>query len=385
MGASLRQEFFVEALGCISNRVDASRVEEFFKANGWVRAESIEEASVIILMSCGFTEVSENYNIERLIELQHRKKGEAQIMVGGCLPSINKERLYQVFNGPVFSPRTMSTLNTLIPSKVSIEAISPTADDGLTKALRISTGCMSHCSYCAIPFANGRTKSRSIDEILEDVERITETGFRKIRLVSEDVGAYGQDVGLSIADLLSDLAACDGRFEIYLDNLNPNWFFQYKTELIDLFHSEKIAKRFNVPIQSGSNRLLSLMRRDYTIAEVQEVLECLLEALPQSKISTDLIVGFPTETEEDFEATKSLLEGYPFCYVEIFTYEDRPRIGALKLEPKIPDRTKEDRRQILFQCFLLKFLTTRNVSNNDQLSSLLGKYDQLPVNFNLVL
>lgn len=252
------------------------------------------------------------------------------------------------------------------------------------KAIRISTGCMGHCTYCAIPFANGKTKSRGIGDILRDIRESVKDGVSKIKFVSEDLGAYGQDHGTSIVDLLRVVVTSNIDFELYLDNLNPNWISRYKRELIELFHSHKIAKTFYIPIQSGSDRILKLMKREYTISKINDIFEDLHDTFPNVKISTDFIVGFPTETEDDFEATRVLLEDLAFHHLEIFTYEDRPHTKASKLEPKIRECVKEERRQILFQSFLKKLLLSNNVRNNEQLRGLLERYERLPINFNLV-
>lgn len=382
------KSFYIESLGCISNKVDTTRVQEFFRSNGWPQTDACEEASLVILMTCGFTKVSEDYNIERLKKLQQIKQPEAKIIVGGCLPSINKALVKEVFDGFIFSPRTLKKLNNFITSKVRIEDISPSSlepDDSSIKAIRVSTGCMGHCTYCAIPFANGKTKSRSIGDILRDIRETVKEGISKIKFVSEDLGAYGQDHGVSIVDLLRVAVTSNIDFELYLDNLNPNWIFRYKRELIELFHSHKIAKTFYIPIQSGSDRILELMKREYTISEINEIFEDLRDTFPNVKISTDFIVGFPTETEDDFEATRVLLEDLAFHHLEIFTYEDRPHTKASKLEPKIRESVKEERRQILFQEFLKKLLLSNNVRNNEQLIGLLERYEKLPINFNLVV
>ena len=380
--------FFVDALGCITNRVDAARVQDFFRANGWSRVSRFDEAQLIILMTCGFTTASENYNIERLKALKHGKRPGTQIIVGGCLPSINKQRLSEVFDGFVFSPRTLPKLNNLIDSEIKIEQISPSTVDAGEDSLaviRISTGCMSQCSYCAIPFANGRTVSRTFAEIRDDISTKLADGFRKIRFVSEDIGAYGQEKKQSIVELLRFLVDDTLDFELFLDSLNPNWFHLYRSELLELFQSPKIAKTLSIPIQSGSDRVLKLMKREYTSAQVREILTSIYEAFPDFRLATDFIVGFPTETDEDFEKTRSFFDEYRFHHAEIFTYEERPRIAARNLEPRISDEVKEERRQILFQDFLSKFLSSNSISSATQLEAALQTYRKLPVNFNLVL
>ncbi len=388
MNLNHNKTFYIESLGCITNKTDAARVETFFKMNGWSKTSSSENASLIILMTCAFTKGSEDYNINRLRQLSGIKKPESQIAVGGCLPSISPDRLKKEFNGFVFSPRTLEKLNTFIPSQIKIEKIPPIGfepKDSSIKTIRISTGCMGHCTYCAIPFANGRTKSRSIENILRDIREASESGFRQIKLVSEDLGAYGQDLNKSIIQLLEKIVSESIDFELYLDNLNPNWLLRYKQELIDIFRSDKVVKKFSIPIQSGSDRILGLMKRSYTVAEVKTILDDLLRTFPEVKICTDFIVGFPSETDVEFEETRLLLNANPYHYVEIFTYEDRPGTKAMNLTPKILDQVKEERRQLLFKEFLKQFLKSNNIRNTEELKQVMQTRKGLPVHFNLAV
>ncbi|MCX5814512.1 MAG: radical SAM protein [Proteobacteria bacterium] len=346
---------------------------------------SYENASVIILMTCAFSQAAENYNMNRLNQLIQTKKLESQIVVGGCLPSINGNRLREAFHGFVFSPRTIDSLNNLISTRVKIETIPPIVEepeDGKRKAIRISTGCMGYCTYCAIPFANGRTRSRSIGDIKRDIQDAIEHGFRRIKIISEDLGAYGLDRNTSIIELLRAIISTDFDIELYLDNLNPNWLCHYGTELIDLLHSDRIAKKFSVPIQSGSDRVLKLMRRQHNIFEIRKILGDLYDAFPNVKICTDFMVGFPSETDFDFGETRLLLNAFPFHFLEIFTYEDRPETRASKLTPKIPEEVKEQRRQILFKDFLKQFLSSNSICNIEGLRRVMEDGNGLPVHFN---
>lgn len=386
MNSNGNKTFFIDALGCVSNKVDAARVEQFLKTNGWVQTQEIGEAALVILMTCGFTQVAEDYNLKRLEDMKNLKNADAQLIIGGCLTAINKQSVREKYEGFIFTPRTLDTLNDFLQAEIPIEDIPATtveSDNKAMKIIKISTGCMGHCSYCAIPFANGKTISRNIQEIICDMRKSIEEGYRKIKFVSEDVGAYGQEQGLSLPELLRDILQTDLEFELYLDNLNPNWLYRYKKELFDLLSSDKIAKSLYIPVQSGSDRILNLMRRNYTVSEVKEVFYDLIKTFPDVKISTDLLVGFPSESDEDFEATRSLLNDFQFNFVEFFTYEDRPRTQASKLYPKITNDVKESRRQNLFEDFLKQFLLANRITNIADLRTILEKRGKLPVNFNL--
>ena len=380
--------FHIESLGCIANQVDGKRVEDFLLLNGWAKATSLERASLIILMTCGFTKASETFNLQQLQLIQARKREDAKIIVGGCLPNINKTALTEIFDGDFFSPRTLHRLDRYVDAKISINEVSPTlvskANSNLTN-IRISTGCMSHCSYCAIPFANGKTRSRTIDSILKDIRISSQNSTKHIRLVSEDIGAYGLDNNISIIELLQAIVKSDEDILLYLDNFNPNWLIKYIDNLLPILKSPKIAKSFYIPIQSGSDRILKLMKREYTVSDTLIIFDILRKEFSNVKVTTDFIVGFPTESEEDFSASVELVRNYSFDYIEVFTYEDRPRIAAAELEPKVSESTKEGRRMELLKVFMHTYLKSMNISNQATLESALKTINQLPINTNLVI
>lgn len=379
--------FYIESLGCITNRADTARVENFLKKNGWHQTSSVAEASLVCLMTCAFTKSAEDINMARFLELKDKKSVGAKIVVGGCLPSINAARIQEEHDGLIFSPRSMEKLDEIISSDIEIKTISPVgvaSDDSSVMTIRISTGCLGGCTYCAIPFANGRTKSRSIGDIIVDIYQAESQGFKKIKLISEDLGAYGQDQNQSIVDLLEKITKSNNiGIDFYLDNLNPNWLLVYKSELMALFQSPKIIKKFSIPIQSGSDRLLNLMGRRYKSSNVKEILDDLYHSFSDVQICTDFIVGFPTESQSDFDQTRDILNTYPFYFIEIFTYEDRHGTKASKITPKITETLKEDRRQILFKDFMKNFMLSNDIKNVNDLKRILEARKGLPVHFNM--
>ncbi len=381
----MEKSFYIESLGCVTNKADTARVEKFLVANGWQNA-NLAEASLICLMTCAFTKSSEDLNVKRLRQIQKEKKRDAQLIVGGCLPSINSDRLFQEFNGFTFSPRTMESLDQYISANIKMALIPPvdlTDSEKTTVNIRISTGCMGRCTYCAIPFSNGRTKSRSIDDIVSDINSSIDKGFKKIKLVSEDIGAYGQDLNQSIVKLLDFIISIDLDIELYLDNLNPNWFYTYRNELTSLFRSDKIVKRFSIPIQSGSDRILKRMGRKYTIHHVRNILDQLYVDFNDVQVCTDFIVGFPTEADTDFEDTRRVAKSYPFNFMEIFTYEDRLGTKASTITAKLSSELKENRRQILFMDFFRKFINANDIKNPDDFMKVLKNHEGLPIHFNI--
>jgi len=222
--------------------------------------------------------------------------------------------------------------------------------------IRIATGCNAECSYCSIKFAVGSLKSESLSTILRQFENGLSKGYTVFRLVAEDVGAYGQDIGTSIVALLEKIFENEKDFLLMIDDFSPKWFIQYFPELSGILtkHSSKIA-HIGIPIQSGSDKILSLMKRDYTSEAIKKSLTSLKKAAINLRIRSHVIIGFPGEEEVDFQKTMNFLKEIQFDKVITFIYSDRPKILSSKLPGKIPEKTKKDRQKRMKQ--ILKMVT----------------------------
>ena len=216
----------------------------------------------------------------------------------------------------------------------------------------VSRGCSGKCTFCGVPFAVGPLKSLPLETIVNNFKAILDQGNRVISLVATDVGAYGQDCGLSVVDLLKRLFSFEEKFQLIINDLNPRWLIKYVDELIPLFagNADKIDYIL-MPIQSGSEKILALMKREHTAADVEKHLEGLKKAVPGIQIGTHVLVGFPGETEEDFTATVNFLKDVEFYYLKVFKYDDRPRIASAQLPDKVPENVKRRRMLRLIREF----------------------------------
>jgi len=211
--------------------------------------------------------------------------------------------------------------------------------------LKIQEGCNSFCSFCIIPFARG--KSRSVDEelVIKSVQNLYEKGYKEVVLTGTQLSQYGHDKGTSLYKLLKKLLKIP--IFIRLSSMNVN---EIKTDkkLLELITEEpNIMPHFHLSLQSASDRLLKAMRREYTLKEYEEVVNFIIKKRPISAIGTDIIVGFPTENQEDFNITYNFLKDFPFAYLHIFTYSDRPLTKAQRLTPKVDSNTKKERSKLL--------------------------------------
>lgn len=223
--------------------------------------------------------------------------------------------------------------------------------------VRVATGCLGGCSYCAIRFVWGALKSRSTEDILEDVESAVRDGADEIDLEAQDLGAYGMDIGTNIVNLLSGLFKVAGNCQLALNDFNPQWLIKFYPELKSIFadNQNKISY-MNIPIQSASIRILKLMHRPYRIEELRNVLIDLKKAAPLLWIVSDIMVGFPGETEEDFRETKEFVKYMKDLNILNYwftRYSDRPNTVASRMDNKIGERTIEQRvselREIVHQ------------------------------------
>jgi len=212
--------------------------------------------------------------------------------------------------------------------------------------LKISRGCLGECSYCAKRFATGRLKSRTPEMVVKEFETGLDKGYKKFYLVTEDSGCYGIDIGRSIIDLLEMIfkTGREHEFKLVISNFNAQWLIKYYEQLerILILNQGKILY-LQVPVQSGSDRILRLMNRRYSIKEVKTCLLRLKENAPDIALKTDIIVGFPGESEEDFSRTKEFMEKTKFDFADIFAFQDREKTVAHRMNGKIPQEIIENR------------------------------------------
>ena len=374
---------YIWSNGCLDNYLHEVIIRIFLSKNGYAFTKNIRNADLIILNTCAFTQDKENGSFDQVKYVAEIKKKRAVLIVGGCLPAINRERLATIFQGPTFSLTNINALDSILPgTKYKIKDISA-LDVALAKKehphpeekpikrtparrleeivaaiyekhyardylgnvfpIKISTGCLGICSYCSERTAKGRLKSRRENQILKDFKAGLKGGFSKFVLVADDLGAYGQDLkGTDIIRLLSKMVKIKGGFKIGLRNFNPEWMLKYEGGLINVLKSGKISWIIT-PIQSGSDKILNLMRRKYKIGAVKKCLINIRNLFPEIKIITHILVGFPGETAKDFNETLKMMEAVKFNLVYFYRFQGRPRTLAPLMTKQISDRVKRAR------------------------------------------
>src|SRR4051812_23851716 len=363
-------KYAVVTFGCRVNQADSLGFEEELLASGAVTAAP-QDADLVIVNSCSVT-ASADQGTRQTIRRIARDNPGARIVVTGCyatrrpdevsalpgveriVPNDDKPRLMQLLRRPEGTAEdAKSAEKTLGSAFLAVSAVSSGSDGpcgatiepgvaGRTAfTLRVQTGCAEPCSYCIIPTTRGTPRSVSVDEVLREVARVTAAGFKEIALTGVHLGSYGRDLEprSSLIDLLhavdrgaTALAERDVLFRI--SSLEP---MDCSREIVDLVASSpRFAPHFHLPLQHASNRVLAAMRRPYTIEYYASLVNDIRARIPNASIGSDIIVGFPGETDEDFEQLAAYLERSPLTHVHVFPYSDRPGTAASTMVGK-PD------------------------------------------------
>lgn len=359
---------YIEANGCLARALDAQRLYSYFKVNGYKVTRKPKKANYILFIGCAAAKEEEELTKSRIREL---KKYNKEFILGGCISSINKEWCDKNIRSPEFSTSNLNQIDKIFKDfRVTLDKI-PDANKGYRRYfvpflkrnllnikfwrinslwhllryfeyrikkgyyIRISWGCTSnHCAYCAIWKAIGIYKSKPFELCLKEFKDGIEKGHRRIHLIADNSGAYGIDLGKTFPNLLNEMLATGAECEIHLEEVHLFWLIFYLEELTEIVKSGKI-KSISCPFQSGSDRILGLMNRRYTVAQVVDALLKIKNASPSIKLYTDIIVGFPTESEEDFEDTLKTINTIRFNSIAYYPYDEKRDTPAASIFPKI--------------------------------------------------
>lgn len=360
---------YIKTHGCQMNEYDSNRMVDLLKStHGLTQVETPEEADLILLNTCSIREKAQEKVFSELGRWRPLKEKRPEIMigVGGCVASQEGEVIQKraPYVDIVFGPQTLHRLPNLIASvtkkrsplvDISFPEIEkfdrlPTPNaKGPSAYLTIMEGCSKYCSYCVVPYTRGEEISRPFDDVLHEAVALTEQGVKEITLLGQNVNAYrglmhtGEITDLAL--LIQYLAEIDSLVRIRFMTSHP---VEFSDRLIQCYADiPKLANHLHLPVQSGSDRILALMKRGHKIQEYKTKILKLKALRPNISITSDFIVGFPGETDEDFNATLSLVEELQFDQSYSFIYSPRPGTPAASIPDSIPMQIKKDRLQLL--------------------------------------
>ena len=365
---------------CGRRKLDAKKLSIYFEKNGYKIVRKPEKADFIIINTCAYSDERAMFAINKIKELQ---KYKAELIVAGCLSGIEKDKLSEVFDGKTITTKDINNIDNLFPhhkikfdnlpdenifwqnkernkalkkmrkllvNNSIINAIRNFLKNNLRKELnllffskdevfhiQISQGCSANCAYCAIRNAIGKHKSKPFEECISEVKRGILQGYKKLFITADDSGCYGTDIGRTFPELLKSIVEIDQDFTIGIESVRPEWIIKYQDEIEPILKTGKIDF-IGCSVQSGSERILKLMHRNPDVQKVKTSILRLKEAYSKLILITEIIIGFPTETEEEFHQTIDLLKDLPFDIGYIYAYSDRSGTDAEKITPKIPPK-----------------------------------------------
>ncbi len=361
------RKYYIETFGCQMNELDSEKIAGNLRHNGMEPAPDASQADVIILNTCSVREKAVQKVYARLGEIKHHKAKRKGVIVGvvGCMAQLEAERILRKapFVSIVAGPQKGHLMNDLIEEtlRTRFPAVDMRMDEDpepleTSHVLResphralvtISEGCNRHCTFCVVPQTRGAERDRESSNIIQEVRRLVEAGYVEIVLLGQTVNSYRDPIrkDFTFAKLVRELAGIDGLKRIRFTSPHPN---DFTDELLAVMVScPQVCNQIHLPVQSGSSRILRAMRRGYTRERYLETIRKILRAPRPIAISTDIIVGFPGETEADFQDTLSLLDEVQYDNVFSFNYSPRPNTAALEFADNTSDEEKGRRLGIL--------------------------------------
>jgi MiaB-like tRNA modifying enzyme len=350
-------KFYLETFGCKFNKADSELIRKILIENGFKEA-SEKEADFVVLNTCGVVEKTERKIIKRAIELKKKRK---KLIFAGCLPLISPKVCQKIADGMI-GPTNILDLPKIVKKVLKGRKAKSLKQKPIDKAklrcfaipketmvaiIPISEGCLSFCSYCATRLAKGKLRSFNKEEVLENIKIALQSGAKEIQLTSQDLAIYGLDKGkFLLPELLKEISKTEGDFRVRLGMMNPKFAKRIFGKILKILENEKFYKFLHLPLESGSNNVLKTMNRGYKVEEFLEMASKFKRKFKNSLLATDIIVGFPTETEEDFKETVSVIKKIKPEILHIFRYSKREGTVAAKLKD-FPDRIKKERSRIL--------------------------------------
>lgn len=361
MHNSTSPKYYIQTFGCQQNEADSERLAGLCECMGYTRTFVPDEASLILVNTCAVREHAEKKALSIIGQYKHIKDANPDLVigVGGCMVTQEARASKLKMSYPyvsftfdtgaihmvpslVYGALTGKSRRFVLSNEWKITEGVPIARESRHMAwLSIMYGCNNFCSYCIVPYVRGRERSRNANDIIEEAKKLIADGARDITLLGQNVNSYAGGDGCDIAELLRRIAALDGDFRLRFMTSHPK---DASDRLIEAMATEdKIVKHFHLPVQSGSNRVLQRMNRKYTAESYLETLSKLRAAVPDVSITSDIIVGFPGETDEDFEDTLRMLEAARYDMIFSFIYSPRNGTPAAKMEDQIPHEVSTER------------------------------------------
>jgi tRNA A37 methylthiotransferase MiaB len=398
---------FIDSCSCKRREVDVQKICNYLRENKFSIVDDPVAAHLIILMTCGVTNNSADISFKMI---EKYKRYDAEVIVAGCIPETHKVELEKIFTGKTLSIKNLDKIDEIFPNvskkfkdipdvitrwnghndrsfrgtvsrihtnlylikKIDMFILNAIITKILGKNfyktfpfdalipdtthcyIIISRGCIHNCTYCVIKNGIGRLHSKSPEQCIQEISCGLKQGFQSFVLDADDIGPYGIDIGTNLPYLLQKIMEIKEPFALKMNHSHPLWLIKYKSDLVEIFKQKRVNNIY-AAIQSGNDRILRLMGRPYAIKDVISTLKAFRESNRNLEIGVDLIIGFPSETEEEFHDTLNLIDEVHFDYGDIFPFSCHKRTKANTIEPKISKQVLNQRMKVA-----LRFLKKKN-------------------------
>lgn len=386
--------FGIFTLGCKVNQYESEAISELLESRGLTAAHGDDVCDLYIINTCTVTAESDR-KARQTIRRAVSKNPDAYILVTGCLAETDAESIKKILGvdyvcGNADKTKIADAALALLESgRKNTETVSEVIDinsapflpmsitkfDRTRAYIKIEDGCESHCTYCIIPKARGKIRSKPFDDVINEVKKLTEGGCREIVLTGIETGSYGRDIGSSLAELLEEIDKIEGIGRIRLGSLDPSIM---KPDFVKRIAAIKsLAHHFHISMQSGSNSVLRLMKRKYNAEMALASINALREAMPDVCFTTDIIVGFPSESEENFSETIEFAKKARFLMMHVFPYSKRSGTPAAEMKEQIDGSVKKSRVAELSALgkFIRKELLDKAVTETETAEVLFEDYE----------
>ncbi|MGM0481285.1 MAG: tRNA (N6-isopentenyl adenosine(37)-C2)-methylthiotransferase MiaB [Pseudomonadota bacterium] len=367
----MSKKLYVKTWGCQMNEYDSSKMADLLNStHGYELTDEAENADLILLNTCSIREKAQEKVFHQLGRWKNLKQTNPDLLigVGGCVASQEGDaiRARAPFVDLVFGPQTLHRLPEMVkqvgdnhqpmidisfPEIEKFDRLPDPKADGATAFVSIMEGCSKYCSFCVVPYTRGEEVSRPVDDVIYEIAQLAEQGVREVNLLGQNVNAYrGDHYDGSVcrfAELLYLVAAIDGIDRIRYTTSHP---VEFTDDIIEAYKGiPELVSHLHLPVQSGSDRVLAMMKRSHTALEYKSKIRALKKARPNIAMSSDFIIGFPGESSADFEATMDLIQAIDFDMSFSFIYSARPGTPAADLPDDVTETTKKERLQLLQQ------------------------------------
>lgn len=359
----IMKKYFITTYGCQMNLHESEKIAGILTELDFIEAKNEKEADIIVFNTCCIRENAEDRAEGNIGALKQLKKVNKNLLiaVGGCMTQQKgfAEKLHEKFPfvDIIFGTHNLELFKDLLIKKTSqkkavievlekelpiIEGTPKTRTSYPNAWVNITYGCNNFCTYCIVPYVRGRERSRKPEDIIEECKNLISSGYKEITLLGQNVNSYGNDLGnTNFAELIKRICQIDGKFRLKFMTNHPKDFTEELVKVIS--ENDKICRTVHLPVQAGSNRILKLMNRHYTREDYLEKINFLRKYIPDIAITTDIMVSFPTETEQDFNDTLDLVEKVEFAGAFTFIYSKRKGTPAANMDGQISEEVSKDR------------------------------------------